>query len=419
MTASPLTSASRAPTNRDENWKYANLRALSKISFDAAVDDRTTVPIAADLPASTTACRLVLIDGQYSASLSDALPSGTELSIDTRSAEVETDESVDHHYLNLNRQGRRQTLRLHVMQNQIVQLEILHVATRVGQPAIEVQIESGAELTLTERHIALGTATAATNLALDIQLAEHAKLHLARWQHFASPATYIETLNLGLGASSECDLTQITSADRSDTVVSSRSTVFVKHAGEGAQLHWNSAVIADGPDLEPEAMRVRALLRAADIPVLSSFHRKAKGQRAQTHQLFRGIASGRSKIGFNGHMLVGPSAYGTHSGQSLKTLLAGSEAEANVRPQLEIYTNEVTATHGATVGKLDGDMLFYLLSRGIDPDTAKSLLKWAFVSDVLTHLPSAELRHQIEASLVRQLPGAMAARESSTQETAR
>ena len=402
MTASPLTSASRAPTNRDENWKYANLRALSKISFDAAVDDRTTVPIAADLPASTTACRLVLIDGQYSASLSDALPSGTELSIDTRSAEVETDESVDHHYLNLNRQGRRQTLRLHVMQNQIVQLEILHVATRVGQPAIEVQIESGAELTLTERHIALGTATAATNLALDIQLAEHAKLHLARWQHFASPATYIETLNLGLGASSECDLTQITSADRSDTVVSSRSTVFVKHAGEGAQLHWNSAVIADGQQQHDAYVRI-----------------DHQARRAQTHQLFRGIASGRSKIGFNGHMLVGPSAYGTHSGQSLKTLLAGSEAEANVRPQLEIYTNEVTATHGATVGKLDGDMLFYLLSRGIDPETAKSLLKWAFVSDVLTHLPSAELRHQIEASLVRQLPGAMAARESSTQETAR
>ena len=402
MTASPLTSASRAPTNRDENWKYANLRALSKISFDAAVDDRTTVPIAADLPASTTACRLVLIDGQYSASLSDALPSGTELSIDTRSAEVETDESVDHHYLNLNRQGRRQTLRLHVMQNQIVQLEILHVATRVGQPAIEVQIESGAELTLTERHIALGTATAATNLALDIQLAEHAKLHLARWQHFASPATYIETLNLGLGASSECDLTQITSADRSDTVVSSRSTVFVKHAGEGAQLHWNSAVIADGQQQHDAYVRI-----------------DHQARRAQTHQLFRGIASGRSKIGFNGHMLVGPSAYGTHSGQSLKTLLAGSEAEANVRPQLEIYTNEVTATHGATVGKLDGDMLFYLLSRGIDPDTAKSLLKWAFVSDVLTHLPSAELRHQIEASLVRQLTGAMAARESSTQETAR
>ena len=399
MTASPLTSASRAPTNRDENWKYANLRALSKISFDAAVDDRTTVPIAADLPASTTACRLVLIDGQYSASLSDALPSGTELSIDTRSAEAETDESVDHHYLNLNRQGRRQTLRLHVMQNQIVQLEILHVATRVGQPAIEVQIESGAELTLTERHIALGTATAATNLALDIQLAEHAKLHLARWQHFASPATYIETLNLGLGASSECDLTQITSADRSDTVVSSRSTVFVKHAGEGAQLHWNSAVIADGQQQHDAYVRI-----------------DHQARRVQTHQLFRGIASDRSKIGFNGHMLVGASAHGTHSGQSLKTLLAGHEAEANVRPQLEIYTNEVTATHGATVGKLDADMLFYLLSRGIDPGTAESLLKWAFVSDVLTHLPSAELRHQIEASLVRQLPGAIAARDSSAQE---
>jgi len=111
-------------------------------------------------------------------------------------------------------------------------------------------------------------------------------------------------------------------------------------------------------------------------------------------------------------MYVGETALGAHSGQSLKTLLAGSEAEANVRPQLEIYTNEVTATHGATVGKLDGDMLFYLLSRGIDPETAESLLKWAFISDVLTHLPSSDLRHHIEASLIRQLPGAIAAQEA-------
>lgn len=401
MTASPITSASRAPTNRDENWKYANLRALSRISFDATTDAQATDSVTVELPAKTSACRLVVVDGRFSAALSDALPRTALLSIDSHQAEAE-DTSVDRHYLNLNRRGRRETLRLRVMQQQSVQVEILLVATRVGQPAIEVHVESGAELTLIERHIALGTATAATNLALDIQLAEHAKLHLARWQHYANPASYIETVNLTLGAASECDLTQITSADRSDTAVSSRSTVFVTHAGEGAQLHWNSAVIADGQQQHDAYVRI-----------------EHQARRVQTHQLFRGIATGRSKIGFNGHMLVGASAHGTHSGQSLKTLLAGTEAEANVRPQLEIYTDQVTATHGATVGKLDGDMLFYLLSRGIDPGTAESLLKWAFVSDVLTHLPSAELRHQIEASLVRQLPGAIAARESSMQETDR
>ena len=401
MTASPITTASRAPTNRDENWKYANLRALSRVSFSATQDDRSIDTITIDLPAKTTDCRLVLVDGQYSAALSDALPHGAELKLETQPATI-GDTSVDRHYLNVNRQGRRQTLRLQVLQHQCLQVEFLHVATGVGQPAIEVQVASGGELTLIERHIALGAATCATNLALDIQLAEHAKLHLARWQHFENPAAYIETLNLALGTASECDLTQITSADRRDVAVSSRSTVFVSHAGEGAQLHWNSAVIADGQQQHDAYVRI-----------------EHQAKRVQTQQIFRGIASGRSKIGFNGHMLVGASAHGTHSGQSLKTLLAGSEAEANVRPQLEIYTNEVTATHGATVGKLDADMLFYLLSRGIDPSTAESLLKWAFISDVLTHLPSAALRHHIEASLVGQLPGAIAARESSSQENSR
>ncbi len=401
MTASPITTASRAPTNRDENWKYANLRALSRVSFSATPDDHANDSITGELPARTTECRLVIVDGQYSAALSDALPRGAELKLDTQPAKIK-DPSVDRHFLNLNRRGRRQTLRLQVLQHQSLQVEILHVSTGIGQPAIEIQIDSGAELTLVERHLALGTTASATNLAIDIQLAEHAKLHLARWQHFENPASYIETLNLSLGASSECDLTQITSADRRDVAVSSRSTVLVSHADEGAQLHWNSAVIADGQQQHDAYVRI-----------------EHQAKRVQTHQTFRGIASGRSKIGFNGHMLVGASAHGTHSGQSLKTLLAGSEAEANVRPQLEIYTNEVTATHGATVGKLDADMLFYLLSRGIDPSTAESLLKWAFISDVLTHLPSAALRHHIEASLVGQLPGAIAARESSSQETSR
>lgn len=401
MTASSITAPSRAPTNRDENWKYANLRALSRVSFDVVPSDRTTGTVSFELPAKTTTCRLVLVDGQYSAALSEALPRGAELKFDTHPAQTE-DVSVDRHYLNLNRRGRHETLQLRVLQHQSVELEIVHVTTLVAQPAIEVHVESGAELTLIERHLARGSATAATNLALDVRLAERAKLHLARWQHYGSPASYIETLNLNLDASSECDLTQITSAERGDTAVSSRSTVFVTHAGEHAQLHWNSAVIADGQQQHDAYVRI-----------------DHQARRVQTHQLFRGIASDRSKIGFNGHMLVGAAAHGTHSGQSLKTLLAGQDAEANVRPQLEIYTNEVTATHGATVGKLDGDMLFYLLSRGIEPGTAESLLKWAFVSDVLTHLPSAELRHQIEASLVRQLPGAIAARESSAPETSR
>jgi Fe-S cluster assembly protein SufD len=132
--------------------------------------------------------------------------------------------------------------------------------------------------------------------------------------------------------------------------------------------------------------------------------------RARTEQRFRGIAADRSRIAFNGHMRVTARARGASSDQTLRSLLAGPGAEADARPQLEIDTDEVRASHGATVGKLDADMLFYLLSRGLSPEAAESLLKWAFVSDVLARLPDAALRARFEAAIAPLLPGAEAAR---------
>jgi Fe-S cluster assembly protein SufD len=96
-------------------------------------------------------------------------------------------------------------------------------------------------------------------------------------------------------------------------------------------------------------------------------------------------------------------AAGASSEQSLKALLAGGEAEADVRPQLEIYVDEVRASHGATVGKLDEQSLFYLLSRGIERPTAEALLKWAFVADVVARIRIPALRLQAEALLAAQL----------------
>src|SRR5690606_5687095 len=102
---------------------------------------------------------------------------------------------------------------------------------------------------------------------------------------------------------------------------------------------------------------------------------------------------------------------GTDSRQSLRGLLAGPEAEIDVRPQLEIYTDEVRSSHGATAGKLDDQMLFYLLSRGIERETAQRLLKWAFLEDVVSRIAVPELRRQIELSLAGQMKEADALKE--------
>ena len=100
-----------------------------------------------------------------------------------------------------------------------------------------------------------------------------------------------------------------------------------------------------------------------------------------------------------------PGARGADSSQSLRGLLAGPEAEIDVRPQLEIYTDEVRCSHGATAGKLDDAMLFYLLSRGLDSETAQRLLKWAFLEDVVAKIAIPDLRRHIEASLAGQMQG--------------
>jgi len=124
---------------------------------------------------------------------------------------------------------------------------------------------------------------------------------------------------------------------------------------------------------------------------------------ARSRQSFRGIAGGRSRVAFNSKVVVREGAHGTDSYQSLRGLLAGAEAEIDVRPQLEIYTDDVRCAHGATAGKLDEAMLFYLLSRGLDPETAQRLLKWAFLEDVVAKIAVPELRRQIEASLAGQM----------------
>jgi len=127
------------------------------------------------------------------------------------------------------------------------------------------------------------------------------------------------------------------------------------------------------------------------------------GANARTTQTFRGIAAGRARVAFNGKIVVAPGAHGTDSQQSLRGLLAGPEAEIDLRPQLEIYTDDVRCSHGATAGKLDDNMLFYLLSRGIDPDTAQRLLKWAFLEDVIAQISTLALRRQIETRLAAHL----------------
>jgi Fe-S cluster assembly protein SufD len=123
-----------------------------------------------------------------------------------------------------------------------------------------------------------------------------------------------------------------------------------------------------------------------------------------SHELYKGILGGAARGVFNGKIIVRPDAQKTDAKQTNKALLLSGDAQVNTKPQLEIFADDVKCTHGATVGQLDPDMLFYLRARGIGIDEARSLLIRAFVGDVTARVKFAPLRERLEAWLAVRIP---------------
>ncbi len=125
-----------------------------------------------------------------------------------------------------------------------------------------------------------------------------------------------------------------------------------------------------------------------------------------SHELYKGILDGRAKGVFNGKIFVRPQAQKTDAKQTNQTLLLSDDATINTKPQLEIFADDVKCTHGATVGQLDEQQLFYLRSRGIGSEQARALLTFAFANDIVSRIKVAGLRDRLEENLLasRQLP---------------
>jgi Fe-S cluster assembly protein SufD len=123
-----------------------------------------------------------------------------------------------------------------------------------------------------------------------------------------------------------------------------------------------------------------------------------------SHEVYKGILGGQARGVFNGKIIVRPDAQKTDAKQTNKALLLSGEAQINTKPQLEIFADDVKCTHGATVGQLDPEMLFYLRARGIDAEAARGILIRAFASDVTARVKFEPLRERLEAWLTARIP---------------
>jgi Fe-S cluster assembly protein SufD len=383
------------PTNRDENWRYANLRPLARAKPEAVIAGAT---LAVDIPLPPLLPdyeRWVFLDGRFAPGLSAPRADSCATLLDARAAGTDFDalldaamatEGVDFSLARVNGAHGEQVLHIAPPDGAQAFIEVLFIASAAASagtsyPRVQVHAGRKSHLRLVERHISPGAADSAVNAAFDLALRADAVIDHCRVQNCGDHTSCFDTLLAHVGERATYRLRTVTLGG-----LSSRSTILVKLAGRAARCDLTAASIANGIQTHD----VYAEIEHA-------------GADTVTRELYRGIATDRGKLGFNGMMKVNEAAQGADSEQSLKTLLTGAGAEASVRPQLEIHTDRVRAIHGATTGKLDEQMLFYLLSRGIDRRTAQTLLQWAFIEDAVSRIELPGLRAEVEALIAAQL----------------
>jgi Fe-S cluster assembly protein SufD len=376
------------PSSRDENWKYANLRWLDRARF-APVEEKNGIAVSFDdLPGVINGyARYTFVDGNFAPELSRP---NTQVGISIRSSRNArggsdiVESHPDARFGLLNAAFGTDGLRIDIAPGTQCSpcAEIVFVATADAQaaasyPRVELRVGSNARFDMIERHINLGASANFVNSAVQIEVEPGAHLEHFRLQQAGAGSNWVDTLlaTLAQGAHYQAYLVNLGAS-------SARSTMRIKLGGEHAELRLSAVSVANGHQVHD----AYALVEHA-------------ASNTRSRQSFRGIAAGRSRSAFNSKVVVREGAHGADSHQSLRGLLAGSDAEIDVRPQLEIHTDDVRCAHGATAGKLDEAMLFYLLSRGIERETAQRILKWAFLEDVVAKIEVPELRRQIEQSL--------------------
>lgn len=381
------------PTRKREDWKYTNVAPIARAL--AAAPPITDAPAPRGLAAATAAAqakhRLVFVNGQFApeASSTGELPAGTVVDGLSRVLQDQP-ELVEPHWSRAETSGNRAFVELNTAFQRDGAFVALPPGAVIDEPIELVFVSGGADglvnhprnlvllgesaaAIVVERHVALDDSSTLTNSVTEIELAANALLDHVVLELASSNATYLGTAATRGGADAHF---------RSHTIslgaALARHEVSARLTGAGAECDLFGLYIADGD-------------RHVDNQTIID-HAVPHGT---SRQLFKGVLDGRSHGVFNGKVIVRPDAQKTNAVQSNPNLLLSNLAEIDTRPNLEIYADDVKCAHGATVGRLDDDALFFLRARGIAEERARQMLCRAFAAEVVDKIPWAPLRDEI------------------------
>jgi len=373
------------PHPRSEAWRATPLRALERRTFAAPADDIADFDAA--LLEGIPAPRLVFVNGRFAAAHSDTngLPAGVQFSANPPVLDaVDFPPHPDAVFTHLNAALATTGLHLQVAENTAVPvpLHLVTVAAAAAQDCAwhlrhHLNLASGAQVQLLEYHFADGTHRHLHTTVLELNLADGSKLTHARMQTGSDGETCVLRTQARLHARAEYIRVDV---ELGGALV--RHELGVQLLGSGASLTANGILLATGR---------RHLETRLDI------EHHARDTRCTLN--WRGIGAGRGRMVFHGAITIHPGADGTQAQLSSKNLLLSEHAEIDTQPVLVIHADEVEAAHGATVGQLDANALFYLRTRGIGLNEARRLLTSAFIREPLVPLANTLLHAQVQPRL--------------------
>ena len=389
------------PTTHEEDWRFTNVAPIAEISFRLDQDGGVE-PTRRELErfgfSDLAGIRLVFLNGRYEPGLSwlQPLPDGVkvgslvhELTTDPGSLEQHLGRYADYQhdaFCALNTAFIEDGAFVHIPRRTVLSepISLLYLSSPTGVPAIThprnlIVADDESQATIVEDYLSLGGGVHFSNVVTEVVAGESSVLSHYRIERESTQAFHVSTLRVQQGRSSDV-------ASHSLLLGGAlvRNNVHPVLAGDGGDCLINGLFMGTGEQHLDNYMKVEHV-----------------APHCNSRQFYNGILDGRSRGVFHGRIIVHKDAQKTNAKQTNRNLLLSDEAQIDTKPQLEIHADDVKCTHGATIGQIDEDAIFYLRSRGIAEASARTMLLSAFARESLGRVNNESIRKHLEG-LVRQ-----------------
>ena len=388
------------PTTRDEDWRFTNISPIVATAFASSGPRPSADEVAPHLFDAAHAHVAVLAAGVFAPDLSslDGLPAG--VAVESLAGAIAGGSGAargalahvaagDHPFMWLNTGLFEDGVFIHVPAGVAVERPIhVHVASDSGSapvathPRILIVAGENSQVTIIESYGGPEGQQYLTNAVTEAAVEPGAVVHHVKVQRESRKAFHVAGTFARLGRGAVFASHNISLGGG---IV--RNDISALMDGEGAEATLNGLYLADGDRLVDNHTAID--------------HAKAH---CPSHELYKGVLGGKARAVFNGKIFVRQDAQKTNAKQTNKALLLSDDAQINTKPQLEIFADDVKCTHGAAIGQLDEDALFYLRARGIGRNDARQLLIRAFAGEVLEQVQPASIRERLETLMLDALP---------------